>query len=123
MRQKQEEGCASPVPALSRRSPPRTDIVVETNYRVYAYTTSDLRVALLSLFVTVQYRLANLAVGVISRESVRDALTHGITSAQVRPRHHYLATERTLTTHCRSSRSLSRTLTRRCGESTLPPLL
>jgi len=67
VRQKQEEGY----------------IIVETNYRVYAYTTSDLRIALLGLFVTVQYRLANLAVGIISRESVRDAITHGITSQQI----------------------------------------
>ena len=66
-----------------RDLPSTPDIIVETNYRVYAYTTSDLQIALLKLFVAVQYRLANLAVGVISRESVRDALTHGITSSQV----------------------------------------
>ena len=31
-------------------------LVVETNYRVYAYTSSDLQVALLGLFAEVLYR-------------------------------------------------------------------
>jgi transcription initiation factor TFIIH subunit 4 len=31
-------------------------IVVETNYRVYAYTTSDLQVALIGLFAEALYR-------------------------------------------------------------------
>jgi hypothetical protein len=47
---------------------------VETNYRVYAYTSSPLRIGLLGLFVHMLYRMANLAVGVITRESVRKVL-------------------------------------------------
>ena len=31
-------------------------LVVETNYRVYAYTSSDLQVALIGLFTEVLYR-------------------------------------------------------------------
>lgn len=58
-------------------------LVVETNYRVYAYTSSDLQVALLGLFAEVLYRFPNLAVAVITRDSVRQAFKGGITSAQI----------------------------------------
>jgi len=58
-------------------------IILETNYRLYAYTTSQLKISLLSLFVHIKYRLANLAVGVVTRESIREALINGITSDQI----------------------------------------
>jgi transcription initiation factor TFIIH subunit 4 len=32
-------------------------LVVETNYRIYAYTNSDLQVALIGLFAELLYRL------------------------------------------------------------------
>lgn len=47
-------------------------LVVETNYRVYAYTISDLQVSLLGLFAEVLYRFPNFAVAVITRDSVRE---------------------------------------------------
>ncbi|XP_044746772.1 general transcription factor IIH subunit 4 [Coccinella septempunctata] len=58
-------------------------IIVETNYRVYAYTNSNLQVALISLFTELMYRFPNLVVGVITRESVRQALRGGITADQI----------------------------------------
>jgi transcription initiation factor TFIIH subunit 4 len=61
-------------------------IIVETNYRVYAYCdtrNNPLQVALLNLFVDVQYCLPNLAVGLITRESVLNALRVGISSTQL----------------------------------------
>lgn len=58
-------------------------IVVETNYRVYAYTSSDLQVALIGLFAEMLYRFPNLAVGVITRDSVRQAFRGGITRNQI----------------------------------------
>ncbi|XP_077291651.1 general transcription factor IIH subunit 4 marionette [Arctopsyche grandis] len=58
-------------------------IVVETNYRVYAYTDSNLQVALLGLFTELLYRFPNLVVGVLTRESVRQALRGGITAEQI----------------------------------------
>jgi len=58
-------------------------LVVETNYRVYAYTSSDLQVALIGLFAEVLYRFPNLAVAVITRDSVRQAFKGGITSSQI----------------------------------------
>ncbi|KAJ2948759.1 hypothetical protein O0L34_g8019 [Tuta absoluta] len=58
-------------------------IVVETNYRVYAYTQTNLQVALLGLFTELFYRFPNLVVGVLTRESVRQALRGGITAEQI----------------------------------------
>ncbi|GAM18172.1 hypothetical protein SAMD00019534_013470 [Acytostelium subglobosum LB1] len=58
-------------------------IILETNFRVYAYTTSSLQISLLSLFVKMLYRLPNLSVGILTRESIRTALLHGITADQI----------------------------------------
>ncbi|XP_072942399.1 general transcription factor IIH subunit 4 [Epargyreus clarus] len=70
---------AAPLPA--RRQPGY--ILVETNYRVYAYTQTALQVALLGLFAELVYRFPNLVVGVLTRESVRQALRGGISAQQI----------------------------------------
>ncbi len=80
-------------------SQPVTDgyIVVETNYRVYAYTCSFLRswwwlivsvaspivIAILSLFIDLKARFPNMVTGMISRDKIRDALDKGISADQV----------------------------------------
>ncbi|KAF0698216.1 Aste57867_11143 [Aphanomyces stellatus] len=58
-------------------------IVVETNFKVYAYTESTLHIAMLSVFVDIVARLPNLAVGYLTRESIRSALIHGISAEQI----------------------------------------
>lgn len=58
-------------------------IVVETNYRVYAYTDSNLKVALVGLFTNLIYRFPNVTVGVLTRDSIRTALRSGITADQI----------------------------------------
>lgn len=58
-------------------------LVVETNYRVYAYTDSLLQLAIVSTFTDMIYRFGNLSVGILTRESVRRALQVGITSKQI----------------------------------------
>jgi transcription initiation factor TFIIH subunit 4 len=58
-------------------------IIIETNYRLYAYTSSSLQISLLSLFVKILYQMPNLVMGVLTRESVRAALLNGITANQV----------------------------------------
>ncbi|ORZ02936.1 RNA polymerase II transcription factor B subunit 2 [Syncephalastrum racemosum] len=58
-------------------------VILETNYRVYAYTESPLQIAVLNLFVQLQARFQNMVTGVISRESVRNALVKGITADQM----------------------------------------
>ncbi|EPQ53971.1 transcription factor Tfb2 [Gloeophyllum trabeum ATCC 11539] len=58
-------------------------VILETNYRLYAYTDNPLQTAVLNLFVTLKYRFPNLVVGSITRDSVRKALANGITADQI----------------------------------------
>ena len=58
-------------------------LIVETNYRVYAYTDSVLHIALLSLFTEIKARFPSFAVAVLSRESVQQALACGISAEQI----------------------------------------
>ncbi|XP_028454040.1 general transcription factor IIH subunit 4 isoform X2 [Perca flavescens] len=67
-------------------SPPGTGdtgfIVVETNYRIYAYTDSELQIALVALFSEMLYRFPNVVVAQVTRESVQQAIANGITAQQ-----------------------------------------
>eukprot|EP01134_Creolimax_fragrantissima_P000829 CFRG0829T1 len=58
-------------------------LIVETNMRIFAYTHSQLEIALLSQFVDLRYRFPDFIVGIITRESVRRALVNGITGEQI----------------------------------------
>ncbi|MEE6471935.1 hypothetical protein FKM82_009411 [Ascaphus truei] len=58
-------------------------ILVETNYRVYAYTDSELQIALVALFSEMLYRFPNLVVAQVTRESVQQAIGNGITAEQI----------------------------------------
>ncbi|KAI0032545.1 transcription factor Tfb2 [Vararia minispora EC-137] len=58
-------------------------IILETNYRVYAYTNNPLQTAVLHLFVNMKSRFPNLVIGMITRDSVRRALANGITADQI----------------------------------------
>lgn len=58
-------------------------IIVETNYRLYAYTSSPLQISLISLFTNLKYRFPNLVTGKITRQSVRRAIEIGITAEQI----------------------------------------
>ncbi|XP_061764292.1 general transcription factor IIH subunit 4 isoform X2 [Nerophis ophidion] len=58
-------------------------IVVETNYRIYAYTSSELQIALVALFSEMLYRLPNVVVAHVTRESVQQAIANGITAQQI----------------------------------------
>ncbi|KAK3747840.1 hypothetical protein QZH41_015983 [Actinostola sp. cb2023] len=49
-------------------------IVVETNYRVYAYTDSSLQIALVGLFCEILCRFPNLCVASLTRESCHQIL-------------------------------------------------
>ena len=62
-------------------------IILETNYRVYAYTDNPLQTAVLNLFMTLKYRFPNLVVGSLNRDSVKKALANGITADQVSQLH------------------------------------
>ncbi|KAL4629633.1 general transcription factor IIH subunit 4 [Arapaima gigas] len=58
-------------------------IVVETNYRLYAYTNSELQIALVALFSEMLYRFPNVVVAQVTRESVQQAIANGITAQQI----------------------------------------
>ncbi|KKK11874.1 hypothetical protein P175DRAFT_0460813 [Aspergillus ochraceoroseus IBT 24754] len=58
-------------------------IIIETNYRLYAYTSSPLQISLIALFTSLKYRFPNLITGKITRQSVRRAIEMGITADQI----------------------------------------
>ncbi|KAK4907116.1 RNA polymerase II transcription factor B 52 kDa subunit [Elasticomyces elasticus] len=58
-------------------------IILETNYRLYAYTTSPLQIALLSLFISLRSRHNNLVTGKLTKASVQQAINTGITAEQI----------------------------------------
>lgn len=58
-------------------------IILETNFKLYAYTNSPLEIAILNLFVNLKIRFSNMVCGQITRESIRNALMNGITSDQI----------------------------------------
>ncbi|KAL8835551.1 MAG: hypothetical protein Q9170_003284 [Blastenia crenularia] len=58
-------------------------VVIETNYRIYAYTSSPLQIAILSLFARLSTRYPNMVSGKMTRESVRRAISMGITGDQI----------------------------------------
>lgn len=61
------------------------ELIVETNFQVVAYFTSDLHLAMLSLFVDNRglVRLPNMALGQITRDSIKYALKMGIKAYQI----------------------------------------
>nr|CAD2192270.1 unnamed protein product [Meloidogyne enterolobii] len=58
-------------------------LIVETNYRIYAYTNSTLQLAIISTFAEIIYRFPNVSIGLLSRDSIRRALQTGITARQI----------------------------------------
>ena len=58
-------------------------IVIETNYRIYAYTNSNLQIAIIQLFTRLNTQYPNMVAGKITRESIRRAVSMGITSDQI----------------------------------------
>lgn len=58
-------------------------VIVETNYRVYAYTNDNLRIAILSLFANMKTQWPNMIIGKLTKDSVQRAIRSGITSQQI----------------------------------------
>lgn len=69
--------------SLSSTGTAKGFIIVETNFRVYAYTSSPLQIALLSLFINLRSRHPNLVTGKMSKSSVQRAVLAGITAEQI----------------------------------------
>ena len=58
-------------------------VIVETNFRVYAYTSSRVELAVLQFFCRPEYLLPNLFVGALTRDSVAGALRAGVGGDQI----------------------------------------
>lgn len=58
-------------------------VIVETNYRLYAYTQSTLQIAVLALFAKLNMRFPDMVAGRLSRTSIRQAIQFGITADQI----------------------------------------
>ncbi len=58
-------------------------IIIETNYRLYAYTESQLQIDVLNLFCRLITRFPNMVTGKLTKESVQRAISRGITSDQI----------------------------------------
>lgn len=58
-------------------------IIIETNYRLYAYTSSLLQIAVLNLFSRLTTRFPNLVSGKLTKESVQRAIAYGIEASQI----------------------------------------
>eukprot|EP00916_Digyalum_oweni_P027253 GHVL01044662.1.p2 GENE.GHVL01044662.1~~GHVL01044662.1.p2 ORF type:complete len:232 (+),score=33.69 GHVL01044662.1:986-1681(+) len=88
-----DEGATSPTPSAQVVEPfpakPGNDwiveqgVVVQSNFKIYAYTASQLVISLLGLFCDMEIRLPNLVVGQISRSSCLKAFQQNITAAQI----------------------------------------
>lgn len=59
------------------------NLIIETNYRIYAHTTSELQIALLNIFTEIEGRFPDMVVASITRTSVRSALQRGIAAEQI----------------------------------------
>ncbi len=58
-------------------------LIVESNYHIYVYTKSPLRLSMLSLFVQIQHKFPTFAAGILTRDSCKRAFKYGITSTQI----------------------------------------
>ena len=74
---------ATPAFSSSSSAPTQGFIVLETNYRLYAYTSSPLQIAILQLFARLSTRYPNMVAGKITRESTARAVRMGITADQI----------------------------------------
>jgi transcription initiation factor TFIIH subunit 4 len=74
---------AQAVQAASAADAQQLRLVVETNFRVYAFTSSLLHIGLLGLFARVDTRLPNLTTATLTRRSVVQANAYGIPAARI----------------------------------------
>jgi transcription initiation factor TFIIH subunit 4 len=64
-------------------APQKGTIIVETNFRIYAYTTNPLQIAILGLFAKLKQRYSDMVAGVLQRRTIQAAVKQGITAEQI----------------------------------------
>ncbi|KAK1347708.1 subunit 2 of RNA polymerase II transcription factor B [Hamiltosporidium tvaerminnensis] len=60
-----------------------TFLIIETNFKLYAYTNDRYQISLISLFSNIEIILPGLVVGIITEESLSVAFDKGITAQQI----------------------------------------
>lgn len=73
----------TPTGPLGASAEQKGSVVVETNYRIYAYTHSTLQIAVLALFCNLNMRFPDMVAGRLTRTSIRRAINYGITADQI----------------------------------------
>lgn len=76
----------STTPGSNPSQPSETEkgyIIVETNYRIYAYTSSPLLISILSLFANLKTRYPNMLTATLTKNSIQSAIAAGITANQI----------------------------------------
>jgi len=67
-------------------SPSETErgfIILETNYRLYAYTSSPLLIQIIALFASLKTRYPNMLTATLTKTSIQHAIAMGITADQI----------------------------------------
>ena len=59
------------------------NLFIESNYHVYAYTSSTLYISMLALFINTRCQFPGFLSGVLDKESCQAAFRHGITADQI----------------------------------------
>jgi hypothetical protein len=59
------------------------NLIVETNFKIYAYSNSGLHIDLLMLFAQLEYKLPNLLVASLTQRSIKNAYKTGIRREQI----------------------------------------
>jgi len=67
----------------NRQSSTEKFLIVETNFKVYAYTSSKLHLAILKLFLRVECAFPNFIVATLVRSNLQAAIQRGISSRQI----------------------------------------
>ncbi|KLT45196.1 Tfb2-domain-containing protein [Cutaneotrichosporon oleaginosum] len=67
----------------SRSADDKRFLILETNYKIYAYTSNELEIEILNLFVDIKIRYPNLVVGKLDRQNVKQAMDKGISASQI----------------------------------------
>jgi transcription initiation factor TFIIH subunit 4 len=75
---------APPLVSATHASEEQGFLIIETNYKIYAYTSNPLQIAVLNLFVSLKSRFPNLVTGKITRDSIKKGLENGIKADQAR---------------------------------------
>ncbi|KAF2153764.1 putative TFIIH and nucleotide excision repair factor 3 complexes subunit [Myriangium duriaei CBS 260.36] len=77
---------ATTVSAISGAAPSENEkgfIILETNYRMYAYTSSPLLIQIIALFASLKTRYPNMLTATLTKTSIQRAIAMGITSDQI----------------------------------------